>query len=345
MRRLLLFACLAALAACTTDVDVNAPFKERAVIYAVLDASQPTQVVRVQRSFLPIQEKDVTVAAGEKDSTYFDPEAVTVALFSVNSSGKETFITNLKDTATSVKDTGIFYAPDQVLFKTPPGKGTLNNALNYRIRVSKKAQGDTTVAYANTDLVAPIDPATLLFPTRDSRGTIQFRATRQTVTIRPAPARVVRFQINILLPVQEKLDDSSTRVTTVRWAFAQDQGISANELRKEYLTPADSTALQDVLLRSLNTSDTRVVRRTLLPLTIEIVTVNQTISNYVDANNNYSVLTQTKPYYSNVNNGLGIVGSRTVNSFPAEIVPSFYLFTYMARGTEGYPFRVLKFKP
>ena len=343
MRRFLTLACLAALAACTTDVDVNAPFKERAVIYAVLDASQPTQVVRLQRSFLPLKEKDVTVAAGTKDSTYFDAEAVTVSLYSVASSGKETFVTNLVDTATSVKDSGLFYAPDQVLFKTPPGKGILDNTKLYRIRVSKKAPGDTTVAYANTDLVAPISPATLLLPFRDTAGVIQFRATRQTVTVRPAPARVVRFQINILLPVLETLDDNSTRIANVRWVFAQDQTVSSlNEITQDYLTAADRTALQDVLLRSLNAADTRVLKRTLLPLTIEVVTVNQTISQYVDANNNYSVLTQTKPYYSNISNGLGILGSRTVNSFPAAIVPAFYPFTDTARGGLFAP---LKFKP
>ena len=73
-RRLPLAICaifLLGLAACKTDVDVNAPATERAVVYALLDPGATTHIVRVERAFLNAAEPDVYKIVKNKDSVYY----------------------------------------------------------------------------------------------------------------------------------------------------------------------------------------------------------------------------------------------------------------------------------
>jgi len=80
---LLFFLVIATLVACETDFEVNAPWKETAVIYGLLDQTVDTQKVIIYKAFLG-QESAYDMAQ-EPDSLYYAEDQLDVILYGINS--------------------------------------------------------------------------------------------------------------------------------------------------------------------------------------------------------------------------------------------------------------------
>lgn len=81
----LILLALSTLFACETDFLVNAPWKETAVVYGLLDQTVDTQRVVIYKAFLG-QESAYTMAQ-QADSFYYDKDQLEVFLFGLNSDG------------------------------------------------------------------------------------------------------------------------------------------------------------------------------------------------------------------------------------------------------------------
>lgn len=334
MRALLLAlggALLFGLASCSTDVDLNAPYKERPAIYALLDAGQSTQVVRIQKSFLTILEGNANVAASKKDSVYYAPGALTVTLQPLNrSTGAPVGPSiTLRDTLGD-KDSGLFYYPDQLLYKTPPNT-TLNPSNLYRLTVVNMKTG--TRAEAITNLITAMTTADLTSPGIPPQGNrLNFETVNPYVYFKYSTRDSVdRFNILVEINIQDSLADGTTRqLQPLYWQFAPDSpvqpylvydagGVSPVALRID--DTRNPYRFFDLIKRSLydgslygwgpvNTLDSvranaNVIGRRLLPLKFTITRGDAKLSQYLDADRAYSVLTQTKPFYTNVKLGAG----------------------------------------
>ena len=71
--------------ACETDFEVNAPWKETAIIYGLLDQTVDTQRVIIFKSFLG-QESAFTMAQ-EADSFYYSKDDLEVFLYGLDNDG------------------------------------------------------------------------------------------------------------------------------------------------------------------------------------------------------------------------------------------------------------------
>lgn len=329
------------LASCSTDVDLNAPYKERPVIYALLDAGQPTQLVRVQKSFLTIQQGSATAAAGTKDSVYYSPSVLSVTLQALNRSTGAPLgsVVNLRDTVGD-KDSGLFYYPDQILYKTPAGFKP-DPAFLYRLTVVNTKTG--TRAEAITGVIPALTQATLISPAVPTQATnLLFYSVNPFVAFRyVARDSVERFNIHIEIRIDEDLEDGTTRsLKPLDWAFAPDQPVQTalvGDNQNNYSVRVDynnidnrfrffdiiKAALYDGSLSDwgpISTQDSLranrgVLRRRLQPLKLTITRGDLKLSQYLDADRAYSVLTQTRPFYSNVQQGIGLVASRNMAVF------------------------------
>ena len=101
---------------CSTDFEINAPYKETIVVYGLLNTLDTAQFIRISKAYLG--EGNALVMAQEPDSiNYADILDVKMERWqSENGPVLETF--SLQRTDTIPKDEGIFAAPYQVYYRT-----------------------------------------------------------------------------------------------------------------------------------------------------------------------------------------------------------------------------------
>ena len=118
--------------ACKTDFDINAPYKAIPVVYGLLDQSQDTQFVKINKSF--IGDGNNVDYASINDSVLFSNVSARVEQYSVGSlipvqtyPLEEMWVGNL--------DPGIFYSDSQKVFYFVPSS-PLNDEHIYRLVIS-----------------------------------------------------------------------------------------------------------------------------------------------------------------------------------------------------------------
>lgn len=147
MNRPFVLLCLVAaafLAACSTDVDLYADYKEVPVVYGVVDANADTNYVKITRAFY-VQNDAYQVASNPDSSNYPGKLDVRLIEYRNGDSIREIVL----DTITlHNKEQGIFYAPLQKLYYTTEPlrlNGTSSN-YSYLLKVALPGRMLTTKA-------------------------------------------------------------------------------------------------------------------------------------------------------------------------------------------------------
>ena len=145
---------LSILFACETDFDVNAPWKETAVIYGLLDQTVDTQRVIIYKAFLG-NESAYTMAQ-EPDSFYYAEDELEVFLYGLNSDGDTLQEIELDYQLTNNRfNTGfdtIFSTEYSVEYITTE---LLNQSLRYHLYVHNI--NSDYIARSSTNLIEPLD--------------------------------------------------------------------------------------------------------------------------------------------------------------------------------------------
>ena len=71
--------------ACETNFDVNAPWKESAIIYGLLDQTVDTQKDIIYKAFLG--QESAYIMAQDADSFYYDKDDLEVIIYGVDNNG------------------------------------------------------------------------------------------------------------------------------------------------------------------------------------------------------------------------------------------------------------------
>jgi hypothetical protein len=173
-----LVAVLTIFSSCTSDFSLTGDYKERALVYGLLDPNDnpnsslnPNGVegnghlFRIQKAFLG--EESAFIMAQSPDSSYFNYEDLFVELIEYDGIN-ETNRWVLDTVMISNKDTGIandgvidFFGPEQRLYKTKTDGGlsenvNINPNLEYEITLKKRPGGITNMTLANMDSIEPI---------------------------------------------------------------------------------------------------------------------------------------------------------------------------------------------
>ena len=150
-------ACLAYFSACSTDVDLYADYKDIPVIYGLVDASQDTNFIRINRAFSgsndnPINANEVALIADScnypgKLNAYIE-EYMTVYGNNYEPTGS---VFALDTMTIHDKVEGVFYAPDQKVYWTDAKFKTNANGKKYKYKLIVE-KGDEVVS-AETGVV------------------------------------------------------------------------------------------------------------------------------------------------------------------------------------------------
>lgn len=330
------FLVLGVFGGCSTDVDVNAPYKETKILYSFIDPTEPFQIARISKGFQNEGRSAYDIAKNSPDSSLYGPGILKVELIELNNKGiKRVFA--MYDTIIQ-KDTGLFYSPNQVVFKTPNFKvdtGSKYLNISYKIRITNTKTGSITEAETplvgrNFDIITPIrelsnDPFIFTFL---SKGPTSFKIQRST--------NAGILQAFIYWKIRVTKADNTIEDQTWNWSSPGELTFQNEGALAGTATVFGSNFFQFIRNEVSSRGNEGVVSRQFLDGEIEVWAASEQFKRYREVYNNYNSLTQSLPSYTNVTNGLGLMASINHIKYPVrlnrisqdtlkEVVPDFKL--------------------
>lgn len=324
---------------CSTNLEVNAPYQETKIMYAILDAQQPFQVVRVSKGFLNEGRSALDIAKNNPDSSNFDPSMIEVKLTEFknhsNSSAKRDSISwILHDTLYTSKEEGVFYSPDQIMYKTPNlvMESNLSRYPVYRVQVKNKLTG--SIATGSTPACGRILDPTLyfkvpvVFDQPPKPILIGFKSTVPNPFRIDFPPNAEVMELRIVWRVKTVLSiGGPDSVHYDLWPWNQPGRMAFNG-RPTTSLPDFATgsipagAFYDFIdAKTAELDNTNVAFREFQISDLELYLASGEYRKYAEVNGSYNAITQSKPIYSNVTNGLGLVASKNSSILPIAIDP------------------------
>lgn len=297
---LLALSTLSLLSSCSTDVDVIADYKEIAVVYGLLDASQNIQYIKINKAFLG--NGDANAMAQVPDSSNYNPDDLNVILEKFDG---ENFMGNivLYDTIIPANDNGTFSKKNNVIFAT---REKLNEDYIYKLKIENKKTGYK--AESQTGLIKNLTfsqgRTSFSFVGSDNKYTPN--NTIEWTNQKNAKIHELTFRFHY----KEFKSVGDTAYKYIDWAFAPqytsttEAGVPVKKSIKgeeffQFLKSIKEAYFSD-------NSFKRIAYRGQLFVTA----AGEEFQIYKDLNAPYSSNFQEKPIYSNVKNGIGIFNCR-----------------------------------
>ncbi|MDX5348927.1 MAG: hypothetical protein LPJ89_02820 [Hymenobacteraceae bacterium] len=304
----LFIASLFIFSSCSTDLDPNAEYKEIMVIYSLLDPTETTHFVKVNKAFLNTNSNALTIAANSPDSTTYAAGVLQVELQKLRKDSSVVQSYPLSRTVITNKEPGTFSYPDQVVYKVENVQ--LDDNFIYRVKATNQNSGLT--AYGSTEIVKPF------CVTQISSAPFSCADTALLQDYRPEVATSVRYntaeggaiyKVTMHLTYRET-SNGNTVTKTVRWDVTTDEPRqhAANNIVRIGI---DQYTFYERLLTLVDRSnDNATTTREIEDITFTFTAGSQVLANYYLVNNSFSVFSQTLPEYDNIVNGTGLVASR-----------------------------------
>lgn len=309
---------------CSTDIDLNAPYQRTPIVFALLDAEQDTQWVRINRTWLGDgNQYDAALIA---DSSEFNPEDLEVTV-SEWIGDNEVRSWTLKDTTIENKSTdGIFYAPQQQMWFFVPEQG-MNSDAEYHFHML--IEGEEEVA-AETNMIAQqigniTQPPPGVANFKLGFASLGFATTFPDLTFKwSSTAGASRYDAMLLIHVTERVwndlehtDLLEERDVVVEWpvgtlSTSSDEG--GQVLQKEvsgqnfYTNLSSQLEASPYITRVLGTWDNQIQIARAIDFMLTIA--NEELATYLEINNPITGIILERPEYTNIEGGLGLFASR-----------------------------------
>lgn len=309
-RIILFFACVLALASCDNELDINAPWRETPVVYAVIDLGQDSQIFRIQKTFQNGEGQTTTDISQIADSLTF--KNITVTLVN-NNTGNTIQMKRLAPR----KEAGFFNNQDSSFWgESLPG--FFNPGNTYKLLIKSFNTGNTYEGVTNVvqpfvinpisgsgiDLVNKTTPS---FSYRLNGGGINSATYDLTVRLNyyEAPASNPSDTSNLksldYIFVLGKMNFSPSQAVTLSTAVVKDNFIA---YIRGAVKPNDN------------------VVRTFKSLEYVASGSNRTYNDMIDVNKPSTTIVGKSGDYSNISNGIGVFASRTSTKLRQPITPA-----------------------
>ena len=288
---------------CIKDIDITAPGQETTVIYGLLDVNDSRHYIRVQKAFLD-KELSALVMAKETDSIYYT-DILQVSLTDMNNGNNYPLSKVNADTIGIPKDSGIFSNTPNILYAF---NASLQKDHTYKLVVKNTKTGNqasSQIKLANSpSLLFPINGLELVMV-----DTIPF-----TIKWQSKPNDKV-FDVIVRFNYTEK--DLTTSITTPKYyEYIAIKGASVSSISGgEYVDKKiNRTELYKKLAAYLKV-DPNLERRVDATNTLEFIlyAAGDEYDKYLQVKNAQGGITSLNylPIYTNIDNGLGLLSSRT----------------------------------
>lgn len=309
----ILFALFSAslLFGCSTDFDINAEWKDITVVYCLLNQNDSVHYVKVNKAFLG-EGNALTMAADADSCTYGNNLEVSME---ERIDGVLTHTWYLDTTTIYNKEAGVFYYPQQVVYKLKAYLDTLDQNAKYKLIVKNKKTGK--LVYSETPLVQTFN---IVKPAVGQ--TAVFHSTNPYPVKWYSGVNGRLYQVVIRFNYWEKNINypSDSSLLHINWSLG-----SFNAVGLEGNEEMSTNYSGDAFFRYLEAQipqNNDIVRRVAVPNVTFIFTVAaDDFYTYMEVNKPASGIVQEKPEFTNISNGIGIFSSRYEINVPLPMHP------------------------
>lgn len=290
---------------CDQEIEINDDWEDVGVVYGLLDADQRVNWVRIERGYLGTE--PASASFSRPDSLYYD--TLQVFLYGLNENGDTNDVRELvKDQSVNL-DSGLFTTEDYRLYRTNDNQ-RLNENLTYHLRIIKVGTnfGETK---AKTEMVGVRNPG-------NPNSGFRFNSPNPNLIGRPIYTGQIRwfssskaemYEIDLYFHYREL--DTTTGITVSK-SFKSDFETQIGP----FITttrPLESFKTQRQLYEAIaaNVPVNENVVRFYDKMRIEIWAGGEQLRRYIQLNEPTSSLSQTRPEFTQVQNGTGLLSSRT----------------------------------
>ena len=326
-KTLLVLSSIALFVSCDNDLQIIADWKDVPVVYGILNAEDSVHYIKLNKAFLG--RGDVMMMAQEFDSLHYAEEDVGLRLLeqekawipSENGEGWLTISTiELEPTDEFDKPEGAFSSPTQIIYKsdTEINADALYAAEVYRI------SSDTLIAYTKNP-IAILSPVNITRPNSFSPLTITpngFVPNVEWKSIAGGDMYELSMNFNYMeFPISGEAD---TLYRSIEFNFPSRLSNNSEGGEKmthsidfyQFLNFIASNIPEDPTVRRLvvGMEAAQVVSGFAIThacLNFKLLAAGEDLSTYLVLNENSSSLVLDRPEYSNIENGIGILSSRT----------------------------------
>lgn len=307
MKKLILaLSIVLGLIACDNDIDINAEYEDITVMYGLLDPKLDTNYVRIQRGYLG--DAAASASFGITDSLYYDSAEIDVFIREYRPGGStiEQEVELIYDESVPV-DTGLYTTQGHHLYRVP-SNFDIKSSREYEVVVRRS---DGSEAYARTGIVGnivirfPIEPISSRF----FDGRISFDIQQSTVGNNPqATVKMIAYQPIIYFHYREVNNNTGSdefKTETIRLPLLENP---FDDIEILYT----SNQLFSALANSIEKDSTKTIFRYFQGMDIEITGASEDMMTFIELSKPATGVNQNLPQFEQVENGTGILTSRTV---------------------------------
>lgn len=325
-KTLLLLSSIALFTSCDNDLQIIADWKDVPVVYGILNAEDSVHYVKLNKAFLG--QGDVMMMAQEFDSLHYAGEDVGLRLIEM----EESSVPNqdwtvrkqieLEPSDEFVKPEGIFSSPTQIIYKTA---AEISDDYYYTAEVYRKSN-DTLIAFTENP-IAILAPVKIIRPNTIAPIIISATGYVPKVEWRSIAGGdmyelAMRFNyIEFPIAGGDTLTKSIELEFPIKLANNIDGGdnMSYSIEFAQFLSFIASKIDEDPTVRRLafGMQAAQVVSGfaiSLACLDFTLYAAGEDLSTYLILSQNSSSLVLDRPEYSNIENGIGILSSRTFDT-------------------------------
>ncbi len=301
---ILLIPLIFALNSCKTDFDITAPYKEITVVYGLLSQNDTTHYLRINKAFLG-DGNALQYSTIADSSTY--GKSIDVVLTETSSTGATRSI--IFDTITiQTKDTGVFYAPGQLMYKADAI--LIANSV-YLLNIRNKKSGNEV-----SSATSLIQDFSITKPISGSRSIGFNRSITTQQKFEWLTAENGRlYQPVLKFYYKESSQPGDTILRSVEWVFPsiKSRTIAGGEkMSSEYLNEDFFTHCKNQIPYNDSIVENAVIVRFADHFDLSFTVVGDEFSTYLDVNSPSTGLLLEKPSYTNIENGIGVFSCKYI---------------------------------
>ena len=297
---------------CNSDLEVNAPYKDIAIVYGLLNQADSTHYIKINKAFLG--QADANNMAKIPDSSdYGDILDVNIVETKRPASQGVNRSFTLQRTLITGKEAGMFYSPDQYVYKFETLSGEpLSGDAKYELYIkNKNTEKEIT---SQTEMV---NDFSIKEPKANSGSDAQFWTKVSFVNLNKYNEYKIKWisakdarRYNVVMSfnyIEEDINGIKTD-KKVEWKFSDIKSKSAvggEEMEISILSEAFYSKIGNEV--AINSS---VKNRIIKGLDFNITAAGEELNIYMEVNEPATGIVQEKPEYTNITNGIGIFSCR-----------------------------------
>lgn len=292
---------------CETDVEVNAPWKEVTIVYGLLSQNDSTHFIKINKAFLG--NADATTMAKVRDSSEYKTVSARIEQWK-NNLKINTY--PLRDTVLTNRVAGSFYYPDQRVYYFYEEK--LDDQSQYRLFIVKLDGHDASIS-ASTEIIDKIDSnnvGTNFFNSPNFKIAFVYPDNTQFTDLKefriPTSKDGKRYQLSMIFYYNETTNDNVTVLKSFEWQFVPEKTLNTNGGETKLIDIIGKQFFVQVKGRVKN--DSNVKYRTAVSVSFILTVAADDFNTYLEVNEPSTGIVQTKPEFTNIQNGIGIFSSR-----------------------------------